>query len=98
MSQSWEALKRRFRQALGSRAGAGLDPEAVKAMARGIMTTRGDELGCAECFALLDEFVEMELAGRKAAEAMPLVEDHLQRCGDCKEEFEALLRAVEAMG
>jgi predicted anti-sigma-YlaC factor YlaD len=33
---------------------------------------------------------------RKAAEAMPLVQDHLERCGDCREEFETLLAALRA--
>ena len=36
------------------------------------------------------------LAGKNAAEAMPLVQDHLDRCMDCREEFEALLRALRA--
>jgi hypothetical protein len=75
----------------------GLDPELLKEMARGIATTRPDELGCAECFEQMDEFVELTLAGKNAAQAMPLVEDHLNRCGDCREEFEALLAALRAV-
>jgi hypothetical protein len=31
-----------------------------------------------------------------AAFTMPLVEDHLNKCGDCREEFEALLGALRA--
>ncbi len=38
----------------------------------------------------------MHLAGKNAAEALPLVQDHLERCGDCREEFEALLAALQA--
>jgi hypothetical protein len=75
----------------------GLDPEVVKQMARGIMTTPPDEIGCAECFEQIDRFVEMKLAGKNAAEALPLVQDHLERCDDCREEFEALQAALEAM-
>jgi hypothetical protein len=56
-----------------------------------------DEIGCDECFRQLDEFVEMALDGKDAAEAMPLVWDHLERCGDCREEFEALLAALHAL-
>jgi predicted anti-sigma-YlaC factor YlaD len=45
----------------------------------------------------VDRFVEMELAGLDAAEAMPLVQDHLDKCGSCREEFEALLRALRVL-
>jgi bacterioferritin-associated ferredoxin len=74
-----------------------LDPDMLKEMARGIVTARPDEIGCAECFNKMDEFVELTLAGKNAVQAMPLVEDHLNRCGDCREEFEALLAAVRAI-
>ena len=36
------------------------------------------------------------LAGKNAAEAMPLVQDHLNRCMDCREEFHALLLALQS--
>jgi len=74
-----------------------LDLDTLKQMVRGIITTRPDEIGCDECFEQLDRFVEMKLAGKNAAEAMPLVEDHLERCDDCREEFEALLAALRAL-
>ncbi len=45
----------------------------------------------------MDRFVETDLAGLDAAEAMPLVQDHLDKCRDCREEFEALLRALRAV-
>jgi hypothetical protein len=59
-----------------------------------IVTTHLDEIACDECFEELDHFVEMTLAGKGAVEVMPLVQDHLQRCGDCREEFEAFLTAM----
>ena len=62
-----------------------------------MITTRLDEIGCDECLEQLDRFVEMTLAGKNAAEAMPLVQDHLERCDDCREEFEALLAAPRAL-
>jgi hypothetical protein len=71
-----------------------LEPEALKRMVRNVLSTRPDEVGCDECFEQLDRFVEMTLAGKNAAEAMPLVQDHLTRCRDCREEFEALLEAL----
>ncbi|MCP4537903.1 MAG: hypothetical protein GY832_12230 [Chloroflexi bacterium] len=41
-------------------------------------------------------FVEMTLAGKDVAEAMPLEEDHLRCCRDCRKEFEALLAVLRA--
>jgi hypothetical protein len=75
----------------------GLEPDTLKRMVRNILTARPDEIGCDECFEQLDRFVEMTLAGKNAAEAMPLVQDHLGRCSDCREEFEALLTALRAL-
>ncbi len=63
-----------------------------------ISRTREEEIGCDECFERLERFVEVELSGLDAARAMPLVEDHLQKCGDCREEFEALLEALREEG
>jgi predicted anti-sigma-YlaC factor YlaD len=58
------------------------------------MSTRPDEIGCEEWFRQMDRFVELKLAGKNPAEAMPLVQDHLERCNDCRAEFEALLAAL----
>jgi type II secretory ATPase GspE/PulE/Tfp pilus assembly ATPase PilB-like protein len=74
-----------------------LEPAMLKQMVRAVVATRPDELTCGECFEELDRFVEMTLAEKNAAEAMPLVEDHLRRCRDCREEFEALLVALRAL-
>jgi hypothetical protein len=74
-----------------------LDPETLKRMVRGIATTHPHEIGCEECFQQLDRFVDMKLAGKNAAEAMPLVQDHLEQCDDCREEFEALLAALSGL-
>jgi hypothetical protein len=74
-----------------------LDLDKLKRMVRDVITARPDEIGCDECFEQLDRFVELKLAGKNAAEAMPLVQDHLKRCGNCREEFEALLAALRAI-
>lgn len=66
----------------------------IKQMVQMVAATRPDEIGCDECFDQLDRFAEEVLAGKNAAAAMPLVQDHLDRCGDCREEFEALLTAL----
>ena len=70
--------------------------DIFKMLLREIAETREVEIGCDECFEQLDRFVEMELSGLNTAQAMPLVQDHLEICGECREEFEALLLALGA--
>jgi anti-sigma factor RsiW len=58
----------------------------------------GPEIGCEACFALLDEFVDAELAGADADARVPGMRAHLQGCPACHEEYESLreLAAGEA--
>jgi hypothetical protein len=74
-----------------------VEPEKLKRIVRSVLTAHPNEIGCDECFEQLDCFVDMTLAGKSAAEAMPLVQDHLKRCRDCREEFEALLAALRGI-
>jgi hypothetical protein len=75
-----------------------LESGALKKIVRGILTAHPDEIACDECFEQLDRFAEEVLTGKDPTEAMPLVQDHLERCGCCREEFEALLNALRALG
>lgn len=72
-----------------------LTPELVGSMVKGVLSTRPDELDCDECFIQLDIFAETYLVGKNASDALPLVQEHLNRCKDCREEFEALLLALQ---
>ena len=67
--------------------------EVVK-LVRVVAETREVEIGCDECFERLDSFAETELSGSEARAAMPLVGDHLDKCADCRSNYEALLRAL----
>jgi hypothetical protein len=70
--------------------------DIFKMLLREIAETREVEIGCDECFEQVDRFVEMKLSGLNTAQAMPLVQEHLEICGECREEFEALLLALGA--
>lgn len=65
-------------------------------LVRAVADTGEVEIGCEECFEQMDRFAEMEVFGSNAAAAMPLVGDHLRRCEDCHETYEALLVAIGA--
>jgi predicted anti-sigma-YlaC factor YlaD len=73
------------------------DREIFKAVVGEIGDTHEHEkLGCDECFELVDRFIEAELSGLTAAKAAPLVHEHLYICGECRDEFKALLDALQA--
>ena len=48
------------------------------------------EVGCDECFDLLDRYVELELQGEPAADVLPALRAHLDGCPACAEEYESL--------
>ncbi len=61
-----------------------------------VENTDENELACDEVFALLDYYVELELRGEDVARLLPLVKKHLEKCRDCREEYEALMRMLNA--
>ena len=52
------------------------------------------EVGCDECFDVLDRYVELELAGADADAAIPGLRAHLAGCPACREEHESLRALV----
>ena len=48
------------------------------------------EIGCDECFAELDRYVELELAGVEADAGVPGMRAHLVGCPACREDYESL--------
>ena len=73
-----------------------MDIDTLKRVVCEAITTHTDELSCAECFELLDQYAEITLVGLDAASHLPHVHDHLQRCVDCREEWSGLLAALQA--
>lgn len=65
-------------------------------MVERIFETHADEIDCEGCDAEMPHFAELMAAGQDPARLLPLVQDHLDRCGDCREEFEALLAILRA--
>jgi hypothetical protein len=52
------------------------------------------EITCEQCFALLDEYVELELQGGDADAEIPGMRAHLSGCPACHEDHESLLAFV----
>jgi hypothetical protein len=55
------------------------------------------EVGCDVCFAELDRYVELELAGQDADAAIPGLRAHLDGCPACREEHESLRALVAGL-
>ncbi|HET7479889.1 MAG TPA: hypothetical protein VFJ72_10300 [Rubrobacteraceae bacterium] len=72
------------------------DRDIFKALIGEIAETREVEIGCDECFEQLDRFVNMKLSGLDPGQALPLVQEHLEICGECRDEFEAFMAALRA--
>ena len=57
---------------------------------RALLGPAGPELSCEECFEELDRYVELELAGSNADEAVPGMRAHLEGCPACHEDHASL--------
>lgn len=69
----------------------------LKRLIGSVLATEDKEITCDECFQHVDRFAELTLAGEDAGKVLPLVKAHLDRCPDCRAEFEALLDALHAL-
>ena len=58
----------------------------------------GPEVSCEQCFELLDEYVDLELAGEDADRQLPGLHEHLQGCPACREDHESLREFVRLQG
>ena len=56
----------------------------------------GSEVTCEQCFELLDEYVDLELAGADADARLPGMRAHLDGCPACDEDHESLRDFVRA--
>jgi hypothetical protein len=73
-----------------------IKPTTIQKVIKSLSITLDEEMTCGECYQEVDKYVEMLRDGKKPSEIMPLVEHHLTLCPPCKEEFQALLTALEA--
>lgn len=74
----------------------GLSPTQAKAMVQMIGKTQEVEISCDEVQRLLGQFAEAALRGEDTAALLPLVQQHIEMCPDCREEYEALMRILQA--
>lgn len=74
-----------------------LSSETLKHLVREALPAREPEIDCDSCLQRVDEYAEKVLAGAPVTEALLLVEQHLEICIECREEFELLLEALRGL-
>ncbi len=73
-----------------------LSKKEIDNLMRQVGLTKDSEINCEQCLAIVAEFAEHQLAGKSVAEGLTAIEHHLSICGECREEYEALLRTLDA--
>jgi hypothetical protein len=73
-------------------------PRADQGMLARLLGPSARELSCEECFAQLDRYAEMMLAGEPADERVPRMRSHLEGCPACAEDFASLRDFLGATG
>ena len=72
-----------------------LSNETVLGFLRVLERAEEEAISCDELFVKLDEYVEREVDRKDAARLMPVIRDHLDKCPECCDEYEALLDVIE---
>ena len=73
-----------------------IDPQSLADRLGRLLGSEGPDIGCERCFEELDRYVELELAGRDAEQAVPGMRAHLDGCPACAEERDSLRELVRA--
>lgn len=73
----------------------GIPGSAAPRVLNAVQQTEEVEYSCEDVYRLMDEYAELVRRGEDTAKLMPLVEQHLKMCEDCREEVQALLRMLD---
>jgi hypothetical protein len=72
-----------------------MTPRDLDPTLKRLLGSHEPEIDCDECFAQLDRYVELQLAGEPADELVPGLRAHLVGCPACAEEHESLRALLE---
>lgn len=75
-----------------------LSPEELRELARYVLLTRPDEIGCDDWLGHAPHYAELVAASQPVPEPLRKSAEHLDVCPECAEEFRALLAALAADG
>jgi len=69
-------------------------PDLKQALGR-LLGPGEPEVGCDECFAELDRYVELSVADGEADRQVPGMREHLHGCPACAEEYRSLREFID---
>ncbi len=67
-----------------------MKPSEFAEKMRHVFDASEEDILCSECFDLVSQYVDREIAGEPVVEQMPRVKYHLEHCGVCSEEYTVL--------
>lgn len=73
-------------------------PPTARNQILSILRTDPADVGCGHFFELLDQYVELVVAGEDPEKHLPGVTAHLEACSPCAEDYRGLLAAVSGLG
>ena len=71
-----------------------LTPDELKELARFVLLTRPEEIGCDDWLAYAPSYAELIAANQAVPEPLRRAAEHLDVCPECAEEFRACLAAL----
>ena len=72
-----------------------LSRQQLQALHKMLSLTRSQELTCDQCLKKMAQFADNALAGNAVPDDLADVEHHLALCGECEQEFRALMEALK---
>ena len=75
-----------------------LSPEELRELARYVLLTRPDEIGCDDWLGYAPRYGELIAARQPVPEPLRRAAEHLDVCPECAEEFRACLAALTEEG
>ncbi len=75
-----------------------LSPDELRELARYLLLTRPDEIGCDDWLGYAPSYAELVAARQPVPDPLRRAAEHLDTCPECAEEFRALLTALTGDG
>jgi hypothetical protein len=75
-----------------------LSPEELRELARYVLQTRPEEIGCDDWLGYAPSYAELIAAREPVPEPLRRAAEHLDLCPECAEEFRAILAALKEEG
>ncbi len=74
-----------------------LDPNQLSKLIALTISVKADEMGCDGCFELMDQLAQAELDGTQIDQQLQAVQNHLEQCKCCRDEYDSLMTALRAI-